>query len=150
MKRQVFVNEREVPLEAAASATVRQLQPGIYSVLFNGRSFETRISPQPDGYEVDINGFRFITRVRDPRNSAARSSASLAGLRQNIAATMPGKVIRVLVTEGQDIEPGQGLIVIEAMKMQNEIKASKPGRVTQVRAKDGDAVAAGDILITIV
>jgi biotin carboxyl carrier protein len=153
MKRRVFVNEREVPLDAGQApvraATVREVEPGVYSVLWNGRSFAARISAQAEGYAVDINGFRLMTQVRDPRNSATRLQASLGAVRQNITASMPGKVIRVLVAEEQEIEPGQGLIVIEAMKMQNEMKASKPGRVAQVRTKDGDTVAAGDVLITI-
>jgi biotin carboxyl carrier protein len=149
MKRQVFVNDRELPLNGAAGATVYEVEPGVYSVLWNGRSFQARISVQPDGYQVDSDGFRLTTQVRDPRNSATRSKASLGIVRQKITASMPGKVIRVLVAEGQEIEPGQGLIVIEAMKMQNEMKASKPGKVTQVGTRDGDTVAAGDVLITI-
>jgi biotin carboxyl carrier protein len=62
---------------------------------------------------------------------------------------MPGKVIRLLVNAGDAVEVGQGLVVVEAMKMQNEMKASRPGRVVEVRTRAGDTVGAGDALLVI-
>ena len=62
---------------------------------------------------------------------------------------MPGKVIRVLVQKGETVEAGQGLVVVEAMKMQNELKASRPGRILEVRAQAGYTVAAGDTLVVV-
>ena len=62
---------------------------------------------------------------------------------------MPGKVIRVLVQAGATVETGQGLVVVEAMKMQNEMKASRPGRVVDVRVRDGDTVGSGDTLVVL-
>jgi biotin carboxyl carrier protein len=62
---------------------------------------------------------------------------------------MPGKVIRVLVKEGDAVEAGQGLVVVEAMKMQNEMKASRPARVVSVLAKAGDTIGAGDTLVVL-
>jgi biotin carboxyl carrier protein len=149
MKQQIFVNDRGMPLDAAPTATVREVEPGVYSILWNGRSFEARIAAQAGGYAVDIQAFRLTTEVRDTRNSSPRLKASVGAGRQNVTASMPGKVIRLLVAEGHEVEPGQGLIVVEAMKMQNEMRASKPGRVAQIRVHDGDTVAAGDVLITI-
>src|SRR5437868_4246478 len=144
MKQQVLVNGREVSLDTAQAATVREIEPGVYSVLWNGRAFEARIWAQERGYSVDIEAFRLTTEVRNPRDSGTASKPSLGAGRENVTASMPGKVIRVLVTEGQKVEPGQGLIVIEAMKMQNEMKASKLGRATKVHVQDGDTIAAGD------
>src|SRR5260370_8103162 len=69
--------------------------------------------------------------------------------RQNITASMPGKVVRVLVAQGDQVEAGQGLIVVEAMKMQNEMKAVKAGRVATPRAGAGATVNAGEILATL-
>ena len=66
-----------------------------------------------------------------------------------MVALMPGRVIRVLVEAGQQVEAGQGLIVVEAMKMQNEMKAPRAGRVASVKAEAGAAVSAGDILMVI-
>ena len=62
---------------------------------------------------------------------------------------MPGKVIRVLVREGDAVEVGQGLVVVEAMKMQNEMKAARTGTVVEVRVRDGDTVSAGDALVVL-
>ena len=68
---------------------------------------------------------------------------------ETIAAPMPGKVVRVLVAPGDAMEAGQGLVMVEAMKMQNELKASRPGRVLTVPAKEGTTMAAGETLATI-
>jgi biotin carboxyl carrier protein len=62
---------------------------------------------------------------------------------------MPGKVVRLLIREGDTVDIGQGLIVVEAMKMQNEMKASRAGRVVEVCVRDGDTVTAGDTLVVL-
>ena len=69
--------------------------------------------------------------------------------REPITAPMPGRVIRVLVEPGQEVAAGEGLIVVEAMKMQNEMKAPRAGRVASVKAEAGATVSAGDILVVI-
>jgi biotin carboxyl carrier protein len=68
---------------------------------------------------------------------------------QTITAPMPGKVVRVLIETGQMVEAGQGLVVVEAMKMQNELRAPRTGRVLSVPAKEGATVGAAEILATI-
>jgi biotin carboxyl carrier protein len=117
-------------------ASVIEVEPGLYSVILDGRSWEIRLS------DVDVT-------IEDPREP--RKSGAMAGLegRQTIAAPMPGKVVRVLVSEGDTVERGQGIVVIEAMKMQNELKSPKAGRVTSIQAGDGAAVAAGEILAVV-
>jgi pyruvate carboxylase subunit B len=67
--------------------------------------------------------------------------------RQQVVAPMPGKVVRVLVSAGEQVEAGQGLLVVEAMKMQNEIRSPKSGTVEKVVASEGQAVNAGDVLV---
>jgi biotin carboxyl carrier protein len=62
---------------------------------------------------------------------------------------MPGKVVRLLVSAGDAVDAGQGLVVVEAMKMQNEMKASRAGRVVEVRVRDGETVGAGDTLVVL-
>jgi biotin carboxyl carrier protein len=62
---------------------------------------------------------------------------------------MPGKVIRILVSAGETVEADQGLVVVEAMKMQNEIRAPKAGRIERIFIREGQAVAAGEVLVTI-
>lgn len=119
--------------EGPRRASVLEVEPGVYSVLLEGRSWEIRLS------DADVT-------IDDPREP--RKSGTVAGLegRQTVAAPMPGKVIRVLVAEGDSVERGQGLVVIEAMKMQNELKSPKAGRVVSIQTGNGAAVGAGEIL----
>ena len=149
MNRAIFVNEREMAIESSQTAEVREVEPGVFSLLLGGKSFQVRIAPERAGFTVDVLGHRFTTEVRDPRNAKRRSEAAVGGGLQTVIASMPGKVIRVLVEPDHQVETGQGLIVVEAMKMQNEMKASKPGRVVRVHTQNGNTVAAGDVLITI-
>ena len=84
---------------------------------------------------VVIDGFRFEIEVRDPRRWSRKAGRRGGEGVQNIAAPMPGKVVRVLVAPGDAVETGQGLVVVEAMKMQNEMKAARAGRVLAVPAR---------------
>src|SRR5258706_10645456 len=102
-----------------------------------------------DGMRLEADGSHFSAEVLDPRNTTRRSRAALGTGRQNIKSLMPGKVVRVLVREGDVVEPGIGLVVVEAMKMQNEMKASRAGRVVEVRVRDGDTVVAGEALVVL-
>ena len=122
--------------EGKREASVIEVEPGVYSVLLEGRSFNVRMG------EIDAV-------VEDPRE--LRKVGPAAGLEgpQTIAAPMPGKVVRVLAQEGDDVERGQGLIVIEAMKMQNELKSPKAGRVISLPAQEGAAVGAGQVLAVV-
>lgn len=149
MSQLVLVNDREIAIQGNEGAQIREVEPGLFSVLWEGKSFQVRIATDRTAFSVDIMGVRFRTEARDPRNVRPRSGAMVRGGPQTVRASMPGKVIRVLVEPGQEIDAGQGLIVVEAMKMQNELKSAKPGRVVQVHTKDGYTVAAGDALITI-
>ena len=133
-------------LVCEGSFSIQPLDPGCYSVLINGRSY--RVARTLSG-EFDVNGLSFPAEVFDPRALRARGKGSDAHGRQNVAASMPGKVIRVLVSEGDMVEAGQGLVVVEAMKMQNELKSPKAGRIVEVKTKAHAAVAAGDVLVVV-
>lgn len=146
MKREILVNGRETP---APSADVFRMEPGLYSILLNGASYRARVLSTPEGLQVVVENQTFIVEVRDPRSLSRKAAADKSGARQNISATMPGKIVRVLVTEGQTVERGQGLIVVEAMKMQNEMKAAKPGTVAKINAREGATVAAGELLMVL-
>src|SRR5208282_2958257 len=108
---------------------------------------EIRITQTPQGVTASAAGQHFAVEVRDPRDASRGSRASVGSGRQNVTAPMPGKVVRVLVDVGDEVEVGQGLVVVEAMKMQNEMKASRPGRVIEVRATAGETVGPGDTLL---
>lgn len=131
---------------AAADAT--QIAPYAFSILFRGRSYEFHVTPLSDGrLKLQTGGTEFLAEVMDPRSWKGRRQGGLeAQGRQQIVAPMPGKVVRILVNAGEAIEAGQGLFVVEAMKMQNEIRSPKSGKVERVLAKEGQPVNAGEVL----
>ena len=156
MKLDVIVNGRAGELRLDSSKfdyngtvcgySLESSGPGIFSVLIEGRSYQaTVLAPGT----IQVNERIFSVEIFDPRELRARSSAGASQGRQNIAAPMPGKVVRVLVNAGDAVEAGQGLMVVEAMKMQNEMKSPKAGTVIEVKTKDGATVAAGEILVII-
>jgi acetyl/propionyl-CoA carboxylase alpha subunit len=119
---------------------------GIWSFLIDGRSYAVTIL---GGGEVSVNGRVFRVDVFDPRELRGRRSAVDSSGPQSIAAPMPGRVIRVLVEPGQEVAADEGLIVVEAMKMQNEMKAPRAGRIAAVKTAAGATVSAGDVLLVI-
>jgi len=125
-----------------------EVTPNTFSILFEGESFEVRIAPLPDGSLTLHTGMaEFTAEVEDPRAWRGRRHSSFeAEGRQQITAPMPGKIVRVLVNTGDAVEVGQGLLVVEAMKMQNEIRSPKSGRVEKLFVEEGQAVNAGDVL----
>jgi biotin carboxyl carrier protein len=134
---------------AEKSAAVEIPEPGVYSVLMDGRSYEARVEETAAGLVVVIDGHRFEVEVRDPRRRARGSGGRGGEGVQTVASPMPGKVVRVLLSPGDQVEAGQGIVVVEAMKMQNEMKAPRAGRLLSVLAKEGATVAAGEVLATI-
>jgi biotin carboxyl carrier protein len=134
---------------AERTAQVESPEPGMYSVLIDGLSYDASVEESPAGLVVVVDGFRFEIEVRDPRRWTGGAGAPGSEGQQTVLAPMPGKVVRVLVAVGDEVEAGQGLIVVEAMKMQNEMKAARAGRVVTVAAREGATVSAGEVLATI-
>ena len=126
-------------------ADIIEVEPGVYSILRDGASYEARVV----GNEIVINGCRFPFEADDPRQWKRKGGGAAGSGRAAITAPMPGKVVRVLVKEGDEVMAGQGIVVVEAMKMQNEMKSPRDGRVTSISAKPGDSVNAGAALATI-
>jgi biotin carboxyl carrier protein len=122
--------------------------PHAVSVFLNGAAFEIQIAPVLGGtYKLQTGPHEFQAQVRDPRAWHGRKHGALeVEGRQQILAPMPGKVIRLLVKAGDEVEAGQGLVVVEAMKMQNEIRSPKKGKVERLQAVEGQSVNAGDVL----
>jgi biotin carboxyl carrier protein len=131
-----------------ADADTVEIDPNTLSLLLEGQSFEVRVSQSPDGVLKLQTGLQeFTAEVVDPRAWRGRRHGALeAEGRQQVVAPMPGKVVRVLVQAGDKVEAGQGLLVVEAMKMQNEIRSPKGGTVERLHVKEGQPVNAGDAL----
>ncbi len=130
----------------SGTASLVEIGAGVYSVLLGDRSYDVRVEPGDGSSFVSVFGKRFAVRVEDPRRVQRESSGFRSEDRERICAPMPGRVVRLLVAEGERVETGQGIVVVEAMKMQNEMKAPKSGRVVSLAVKEGDAVAAGETL----
>ena len=127
-----------------------EVEPGTYSILISGHSYEVRTGPLPEGQTwVDVAGRRQHLDLRDPRNGRPGSGAASRSGQATLKAPMPGKVVRILVAEGDIVEAGQGLAVVEAMKMQNEMKAPCAGVVKSIKAREGATVTAGEALMVI-
>jgi biotin carboxyl carrier protein len=125
-----------------------EVAPNVISVLLDGQSHEIRIAPQGDGTLTLQSGHQeFVAEILDPRAWRGRRHGTIeAEGRQQISAPMPGKVVRVLVEAGDTVQAGQGVLVVEAMKMQNEIRSPKTGTVERLLVHEGQAVNAGQAL----
>ena len=130
------------------------LRPGVLSLMVEGRSYrvvrEDDLPATNGGAAVLFAGGRYLYRVEDTRSlKARRGHGGGADGPRVIKASMPGRVVRVLAQPGEAVEAHQGVVVIEAMKMQNELKSPKAGIVVEMRVAHGDTVAAGDVLAVI-
>ena len=135
--------------KADTSIDAIEVAPNTYSIIVNGRAFEAIVTPVAEGVLVRCDGREFHATFADPRAwRGARGAVFGAEGKQQIMAPMPGKVVRVLAKPGDQVEAGQGLVVVEAMKMQNEIRAPKAGTIERILVIEGQAVAAGEALVT--
>jgi len=132
------------------AADAAEIGPGLYSILLNGRSIEVHIGKFGEGLRVTIGGKEYSATVRDPRKwQRNHTGGSTAEGRQNLLAPMPGRVVRVLAKVGDVVQAGQGIVVVEAMKMQNEVRSARDGKLDRLLVSVGQAVNAGDTIAVI-
>jgi biotin carboxyl carrier protein len=124
---------------------------GIYSLLIAGVSYVADVSDREGACLVEVSGERYVVEVEEETRHIIRTRGGVArtGGGQTLKAPMPGKISHVAVRLGDLVKPGDTLVVIEAMKMENEFKAGAAGTVAEVRVQPGQPVNAGDILIVI-
>lgn len=138
----------------AAEADAVAVASSVYSILSGGESLEARVEKVPGPgakLRVIIAGREYAVEVRDPRQwRKDRGTALEAEGAQQVIAPMPGKVVRVLVKTGDAVSAGQGMAVVEAMKMQNEVRAPKSGKVERVSVAEGQTVGAGEVIAVVV
>jgi biotin carboxyl carrier protein len=139
------VDGEEIEVDAALTAR------DVMSVLIGGKAYEVKRERSLQGeLHLVIGSARYAVDVQDPRSLRSRRTASGAEAGpQKLTAPMPGKVVRILVTVGDEVIAGQGIIVMEAMKMQNEMKSPKDGRVQKILTSKGSTVNPGDTLAVI-
>ena len=163
MKYEVELQGREVSVEleqrngrVAAKVGSRSYdlefvspEEGAYTFFVDDQVYEARVSTLDwQSLRVEIRGHLFTTRIIDRKHRRPVAEHGIEG-RQNLVAPMPGKVVRVLLDQGDDVALGQGVVVVEAMKMQNEIKSPKSGRVVEVRVSEGATVNANQVLAVV-
>jgi biotin carboxyl carrier protein len=134
------------PVEADAQL----LRPGVLSLILDGRAHRVVLEEAVEETAVHVGRERFAYRVNDPRSLRSRRRGSESGDGPaTLKASMPGRVVRVVHAQGDAVAVGQGVLVIEAMKMQNEVKSPKDGTVMQLMVAAGDTVSAGQVLAVI-
>jgi len=127
----------------------RQTGQGTFSLLIDHAATELSVTSRGDEYQVVIGGRAHRLRLLDERALRRRERGAAGDGAKEIRAAMPGKVVAVLIQAGTAVERGQGVLVLEAMKMENEIGAPRAGTVVEIRVKPGQAVEAGEILARI-
>ena len=164
LKLKALINDRELDLNVQIDGEsvraeidgrvyeleLREPEPGCYLFLRDAEVAECRVSKAQDGLDVSLRGRNHAVAIVDPKRlrSGQDSDRHLHGLAE-ITAPMPGKVVRVHIETGASVEKGAGVIVVEAMKMQNEMKSPRAGVVISINVKPGDTVNAGDVLAVV-
>jgi biotin carboxyl carrier protein len=134
---------------AQFEADARKLQGDFYSILMKGRSYAVSVEALGDAYCVRHGAGKQVVRLTDPSRRARASAQVAARGPTHVNSVMPGKVVRVLVQQGDTVALGQGLVVVEAMKMENEIASPKAGRIAAVLVEPGRPVDAGATLVVV-
>lgn len=136
--------------EAIYQVDILAVGEGLYSLLVDGRSYEVDVLEEPGTLLVFVEGQLFRLEPQEERRRLRRMGGKEVAVgRQAIVAPMPGKVVKVLVSVGDQVQAGDGVVVIEAMKMENELKAAGPGTVREVKVREGQGVNGSDILVVI-
>jgi biotin carboxyl carrier protein len=141
----VVLGDRVIEVDA------RRTMDGLYSLLIDGVSCVAEVSPGDRGPLVDIEGSTYRVEVEERTRHIIRTrgGAGTGGGGQTITAPLPGKITHVAVAPGDRVAAGDTVVVIEAMKMENEFKAAAAGTVSEVRVRPGQAVNPGDVLVVI-
>jgi biotin carboxyl carrier protein len=139
------VDGQEIEVDAALTAR------DVLSMLVGAKAYEIKRERSLQGeLHMVIGSARYAVDVQDPRSLRTRRAVGGAETGpQKLKAPMPGKIVRILVNENDEVKSGQGIVVMEAMKMQNEMKSPKDGRVQKILTAEGSIVNAGDTLAII-
>lgn len=134
------LDDREIAVDAVLA------RPDVLSLRIGNKAYEVKCERVGSDLHLWVGSTRFAAEVRDPRSLRARVRATDDHGPRKLTAPMPGKIVRVLVSPGAEVDAGTGVLVVEAMKMQNEIKSPKKGTVQKILVSEGAAVNAGDVL----
>src|SRR6266550_1788055 len=141
----VSVDGNEFPVDGKKTGRTN------FSLIVDNRSFEIEVDNTDDEYRVLVDGRNYRIDLVDERRvrvGGTQSALELQG-RQLVSVPMPGKIVAVLVSEGDTVEKGQGLVIVEAMKMENEVRSPIGGAVKEIKVKPGDTVEGGAVLVIV-
>jgi biotin carboxyl carrier protein len=124
----------------------KSVEPGVYWFNWDSRSIELRVTPALEGYIVSVDGHQHAVEIVDTRTALRKAAHHGHDGEVELRAPMPGKIVKVLLQAGTVVSANQGILVMEAMKMQNEIKSPKDGVVKRIAVQEGSAVNSGDLL----
>lgn len=139
----------EGAINRTGSASVAEIVPGVFSILLGQHSYTVQVVPSGEEFEVWTRGQRYSIAAADVRDRSAKLRKQSAAGPMELRAQMPGKIVKLLVGPGAQVQVGQSLIVVEAMKMQNEMKSPKDGVVKKIHAVQGATVVAGEQLMVV-
>jgi biotin carboxyl carrier protein len=135
---------------ATREAQVSEPEPGMFTIIINDRVYRCALEESPCGaVEVVVNGKRIPVAARDKKHLRGQAGAAAASGQVKLLAPMPGKVVRLLLNAGDEVAARQGVLVVEAMKMQNEVQSPKAGKIAEIKVSEGQTVNAGDVLAVI-
>ena len=137
------VDGREIEVDAVLA------RPNVLSVRVGNKAYEVKCERVGSDTHIWVGSQRFAAEVRDPRSLRSRTRAADDHGPRKLTAPMPGKVVRILLSQGTAVEAGSGVLVVEAMKMQNEVKSPKKGTIQKILVSEGAAVNAGDVLAVV-
>ncbi|MDO8461472.1 MAG: biotin/lipoyl-containing protein [Deltaproteobacteria bacterium] len=129
-----------------SSIDYKVLGPGHYSLLVDGKSYEVFVRKEGDGFVVEVDGY--LIPVGSERAKGGSSFRVVSG-KEVVVSPMPGRVVGIKVKVGDTVKPGEGILVVEAMKMENELHATKGGTVRELLVKVGQTVEAGQKLVVV-
>ena len=127
----------------------RRIRDGVISLLMDGRSHTVQVARTDGGVTVDVEGQHFVLGTGSRDDDSVVAAGASAGADGIIKAPMPGNVVKVMVAEGDDVTAGTSIVVVEAMKMENEVRSGVDGTVTKVNVAAGDSVGTSEVMVEI-
>jgi biotin carboxyl carrier protein len=159
MKYDILIGTEKITIEEAdggflvngvkKEVNVEVLEPGVYSLIVDGRSYEVAVRDEKKGFSVEFESHLIPVKIEDPFKPKGAAGVAAGEGEAVITSPMPGRIVGIKVELGQMVKEGDGVILVEAMKMENELHALKSGKVAKIEVKVGDAVEAGQDLVTI-
>jgi len=170
MKRTLSIGKEKVDLEITRingvttvtwngevlPVDILEVEPHCYSVILEGKSVDVSLDPvkHPDpevhAYRTTLFDGSYEFQLQDPMKALLAAAGGAAGAGGTLTSPMPGKVVKILVAEGDQVEEGQTLLILEAMKMQNEYKSPISGKLTKIFIQEGAAVETGAPMVMVV